>query len=1229
MSKKVFNVFSILCFALVLCFIGCTELINPKTETDINLNIDLSKIIKSTRNTGETQSSVSLGENPTIKVAIYDAKKYNATTNSTDNLDLITEAQAKIVNNEAKVKLNNIPVGIDAIVFAELSFSNGNSTEVMYAGNSEVFKVKASDNKVSLVLMKVEVDIEVKPDDSKPEEIINAKEPKIIEQPMPCVRINTESDNEPAKTYLTCTAKSIDGGNLSFKWWYKSEDSTNFEEFNSILEPSLNDDGSVTSSTMKIEANKNDSFYFYCEVTNTNENATRNKVASVRSNTVQVACIEETGNQFTLFQKNSDGKEVTNVTGASISSLSEGITKVTVTNPDSSDSVWTYFVKPENKSRFIENANYKVSVELKTKSDATTVVGIAAARADYFFTVNSDWTPCEFETGYLIGNENHQFTIGLGLSSEIEIKNLKIEKLETTDTTEPSLVFDISKDAINSYLKQENRPENIVDVKKEATNGSYNITINTPMCHSTGNSTGTDDSYIQDVKLHLRSYATKSTGANNVSFNITNNGGNDFETSVMADTASDKSISWNNNPTKISDGNFSVDFPNYKVNDELTVGLITSSTSINNSTSFKLSNFKVEEAGPSPFSDKIFVYKTNANDGKGDIFTKLEDSSTISINSRSQINFDVLMFNNDAWYYETNSLSPTAFVEATRFIFADTTSTIGNLTYNVSQDNDGNPIYTLQNSTAISVTVKISLNENYEVVIEEITSISGGGIPLNEILSWEELVTKINYDTTTTEFIIKNDLTATSTITVSKPVKITSDKNVTITRGSGFLGVFFAIDTGSLELGSEENKIILDGGNVSSTNDGGAFYVSDGTFTMNNSSIINCPANVNGGAVYVSGGTFTMKGGSISDCSANDGGAVYITEGGTFNMNGGTITGCFATNSGGGVCMDSGSSFTMSGDSTIDNCNSSSEGGGVYVTSVDNPCAFEMLDNATITGCSAVNGGGIYLYGKLTMNGGTISGNKASSGAGVYLSDSTSSFTMINGTISNNFVNGIDNGASIEINGGNVNLPKFDSTTIGASFTLDIIDGEVQYPSGGTTTSYSIGEVYYQNNTPMGVVFEVAEDNSYIKIVALEESDKVLEFDTGWLETSDAIYFSYEDDGFKNYCGLESVIESYAQYDCSISEFAAAYFCYNYYELSFDDELWYLPAIDELISIIQTNFEQINNAIKSVNGTEIFNNTGYWSSTMIEDSENVYYCTNTQLQVDNLKARSLLVMLDL
>lgn len=292
MSKKVFNVFSILCFALVLCFIGCTELINPKTETDINLNIDLSKIIKSTRNTGETQSSASIGGNPVIKVAIYDAKNFDATSNSTENLTLITQAQASIGGDGiARVKLSDIPVGIYAIVFAELSFSNGNSTEVMYAGNSKVFRVEASNNKISLVLTKVG-NSETSPDDTNPEEKINAKEPEITIQPISCVNTTTESPTGGStKTTLTCTAKSTDGGNLSFMW-YKSDDGIYFEKFNDIKGPYLNDDGSYTSSTSEIEAQEGVRLYFYCVVTNTNEKATEEKVASVQSDIVQVACIK-------------------------------------------------------------------------------------------------------------------------------------------------------------------------------------------------------------------------------------------------------------------------------------------------------------------------------------------------------------------------------------------------------------------------------------------------------------------------------------------------------------------------------------------------------------------------------------------------------------------------------------------------------------------------------------------------------------------------------------------------------------------------------------------------------------------------------------------------------------------------------------------------------------------------------------------------------------------------
>ena len=218
MSKKFYFIFSILVFAILFSFIGCTDLLNPKTQTDINLNIDLSKIIKSARSSGDSQSSISLGENPVIKVAIYDAKNFDATSNSTENLTLITQAQASIGGDGiARVKLNDIPIGIDAIVFAELSFSNGTSTEIVYAGNSDVFKVKPTDNKVSLVLNKV-ANSETSPDNTNTEEIINAKEPIITTQPESHIKIYSSETGENFTYVLKITAESSDNGKISYKW---------------------------------------------------------------------------------------------------------------------------------------------------------------------------------------------------------------------------------------------------------------------------------------------------------------------------------------------------------------------------------------------------------------------------------------------------------------------------------------------------------------------------------------------------------------------------------------------------------------------------------------------------------------------------------------------------------------------------------------------------------------------------------------------------------------------------------------------------------------------------------------------------------------------------------------------------------------------------------------------------------------------------------------------------
>lgn len=765
-------------------------------------------------------------------------------------------------------------------------------------------------------------------------------------------------------------------------------------------------------------------------------------------------------------------------------------TKVTVKNPEMSDSVWTYFVKPENKTRFTENGNYKVSVELK--ADKTTVVGIAAARADYFFTVNSDWTTCEFNTGYLIGNENHQFTIGLGLSSEIQIKNLKIEKLSEIDTTEPSLVFDISRHAINSYLENNNnRPKKIVELTKETKfddNLGYTITINAPLNHSELTSGAT----VQDVKLHLRSYATNNTGANRISFNITNTGSNDFETSVMADTASDKSISWNNNATKFSGQcTFSVDFPNYEANDELIVDLITSSTSTSqdNSTSFTLSNFKVEKAGDSPFSDKIFAIQDRDN------WTKIDDgvpvSKEVTINKGENIKFDVVLFNNTAWNETTSTIDESkAFDEATRFLYKGNINT-GNFTYAEEYDDSGNPKFIITNNSGEDKIVKISLNENYEVVIEEVTGAT--------ITSWTDLsnqIAAINGATPTTEFVITGNLTATEEINISAPVKLIANNNVTISRGGIFTGNFFNVSSGvSLEItGSGNSTITLDGGNSGSNpiTAQSPLITVNGELTLSNCTLQNNTNGNNddgyGGAVYVNGGTLNFSSGTITKCNAKDGGGVYVINNGRFVMTGGTIKNCVASLSGGGVWMKNGCSFEMS-DGYISSCTATSEGGGVFITAGngEDPSSFTMnggtitecsaekggggvsygcgtndsnikftMNGGTISECSSSDGGGVYLYGCFEMNGGTISDNKASNGAGVYIRHNSSSFTMNGGTIS-------DNKATVK--GGGVYLSHSSS-----SFTMNggVIGKEITEGTEGTKQSWeyaATGEVGKHSNS--------------------------------------------------------------------------------------------------------------------------------------------------------------------
>jgi hypothetical protein len=159
--------------------------------------------------------------------------------------------------------------------------------------------------------------------------------------------------------------------------------------------------------------------------------------------------------------------------------------------------------------------------------------------------------------------------------------------------------------------------------------------------------------------------------------------------------------------------------------------------------------------------------------------------------------------------------------------------------------------------------------------------------------------------------------------------------------------------------------------------------------------------NAGGGVQAENGGRITMSGGKIS---GNNGGGVRLRNPGTtFTMSGGEISGNIAGD-GGGVNMEDGAAFTMSGTAVIRANTSSWGGGGVRVR---NPGTIFTMSGGEISGNTVGDGGGggvdMEDGAAFTMSGtAVISNNTASQGGGVGMWGFGSSFTMTGGTISGN-----------------------------------------------------------------------------------------------------------------------------------------------------------------------------------------------------------------------------------
>ena len=161
MKSKIFVVLSILLFVEILfCITGCKDLLISQTaaKTSININLDLSKLIKTSRNQTSQEVTEYL-----LKIEAYNAENYQENA-EVENLPLLTQAKSKVdVSGLVKVTLE-VPIDSNVILVAKLHKiidENTESEKPLYKGKSEIFKVKESDNKIHLVLTKTNSDLDI------------------------------------------------------------------------------------------------------------------------------------------------------------------------------------------------------------------------------------------------------------------------------------------------------------------------------------------------------------------------------------------------------------------------------------------------------------------------------------------------------------------------------------------------------------------------------------------------------------------------------------------------------------------------------------------------------------------------------------------------------------------------------------------------------------------------------------------------------------------------------------------------------------------------------------------------------------------------------------------------------------------------------------------------------------------------------------------------------------
>ena len=265
-----------------------------------------------------------------------------------------------------------------------------------------------------------------------------------------------------------------------------------------------------------------------------------------------------------------------------------------------------------------------------------------------------------------------------------------------------------------------------------------------------------------------------------------------------------------------------------------------------------------------------------------------------------------------------------------------------------------------------------------------------------------------------------------------------------------------------------------------------------GSVTLMDSVVRGNTASFVGGGLAMNGGTITIEGSSVTGNRGAAGGGIY--NAGALTMTGSTVSANTSTGEGGGIWDAWTASATIT-DSAIDGNTATSAGGGI-----SNRGTLTVTDSSVDGNVTANVGGGIYNYiGTATLGSMSVSGNSALSGGGIG-SDGSTYLTAVTVTRNSASVNGggiivaanlLNAPSSMTIsgstitsntaaNGGGINVfgtLTFEgaATTVGGNaatgagggvlYTISY-DPDTGSVTGGCPTSLGGNVVYAPSNTP-------------------------------------------------------------------------------------------------------------------------------------------------------------------